>query len=72
MIEREWELKLATGQVVVWSGISGPDAAQRYVDCHREAAVVATRSYPRYGLFIGVDPDQIIEPGDWRWKRRGQ
>jgi hypothetical protein len=38
-----YELKLATGKVVRWSGQSGEDAATRYVDAHREAKVIAWR-----------------------------
>jgi hypothetical protein len=52
MSEQQWELKLADGKRVVWSGRDGEDAARRYVDCHRDAAVVATRSYPRHGVFV--------------------
>lgn len=67
----EFELKLANGKVVVWEGRDGEDAARRYVDCHRDQSVVATRS-PRFGLVIGFDPNRLIEPGhpDWAKKRR--
>ncbi len=41
-MEREYELKLATGKVVKWTGTSGEDAARRYVDCV-PATVVAWR-----------------------------
>jgi hypothetical protein len=39
-----YELKLASGKVVTWSGTDGEDASRRYVDAHREAAVVAWRN----------------------------
>lgn len=45
-----YELKLADGRVVAWDGRDGEDAARRYVDCHREATVVAWR-YPRVGVW---------------------
>jgi hypothetical protein len=54
-----YELLLQGGKVVKWDGSDGKNAAERYVDCHREAAVVAWRE-PRYGFFPGVDPNQII------------
>lgn len=59
-----FELKLAGGKVVTWEGESGEDAAHRYVDCHREATVVAWRTTPRKGLFVIERPDRIriIEP----------
>ena len=47
-----YELKLATGEVVTWEGSSEIDAAERYVDCHRDASVIATRPI-RHGLFVG-------------------
>ena len=59
-IEREWELKLQTGKTVTWTGKTGEDAAWRYVDCHREATIIAYRQ-PRYGIFPGVRPEQIID-----------
>lgn len=63
-MSRLWDLKLATGKVIQWEGKDGEDAARRYVDCHREAVVVAWRNADRHGLHIGVKP--IIEPGDKR------
>lgn len=48
--EAEYELKLASGKVVKWVGRGGVDAAERYVDCFQDAAVVAWRSIP-YGVF---------------------
>lgn len=50
-----YELKLASGKVVKWEGKDGVDAAKRYVDCNREAVVIAWR-YPPHGLSIGVKP----------------
>ena len=61
-----FELKLSTRKVVVWEGIDGVDAAHRYVDCHRDATVIAWRTTPRTGLFVfdaeRVDRIRIIEP----------
>lgn len=48
----KFELKLQTGKVVEWDGKDGEDAARRYVDCHREAAVVASRPADRHGIFV--------------------
>ena len=48
-----YELKLASGRVVEWSGSDPEDAARRYVDVYREEVVVATR-LPRFGLFVGA------------------
>ena len=48
----EYELKLKSSKVVVWEGKTPEDAARRYVDCHRDQVVVATRPYPRHGLFL--------------------
>jgi hypothetical protein len=47
-----FELKLASGKTVEWDGADEEDAARRYVDCHREAAVVATRPADRHGMFV--------------------
>ena len=47
-----YELKLADGSVVTWQGRDGVDAATRYVDAHREAAVVAPRDQ-RVQLNVG-------------------
>jgi hypothetical protein len=49
---RTYELKLASGTVVRWQGSSGVSAAERYVDCHRDAVVVAWRE-PRVQLLTG-------------------
>jgi hypothetical protein len=47
-----YELKLADGSVVTWTGRDGTDAAVRYVDAHREASVIAWRE-PRVQLRVG-------------------
>lgn len=47
-----YELKLSTGKVVEWDGTDEENAARRYVDCHRDAAVVATRPAPEYGVSV--------------------
>lgn len=60
-MEHDYELRLASGKRVVWSGNDPEDASRRYVDCHRSETVVAWRSYPRYGLFIGMPPGGIVE-----------
>lgn len=57
-MEKTYELKLASGKVVKWEGKNGIDAAQRFVDCHRTEAVVATREV-QHGLFFGIK--NIIE-----------
>ena len=59
---KQYELKLANGKTVVWEGTDAENAAQRYVDCHREAAVIATRPYsPPDVKFYGPSV-RIIEP----------
>lgn len=47
-----YELKLNTGKVVEWDGTDELNAAERYVDCHRDAAVIATRPADRHGIFV--------------------
>lgn len=59
-----FELKLTTGKIVTWEGESGEDAAGRYVDMHRDAAVIAWR-HVRHGLFVGAKP--TVEPGHYLW-----
>ena len=59
-MESKYELKLASGKTVVWSGKDGVNAAERYVDCNRGEIVIAWRDYPRYGIFLGIR--NIIEP----------
>jgi hypothetical protein len=58
MSEREFELLLlgdekSPTEIVRWSGKDGEDAARRYVDCHRDASVIAWREIA-HGLFIGA------------------
>lgn len=48
-----YELRLADGSVVTHDGTDPINAAQRYVDRHRDAVVVAWRT-PRHGLFVGA------------------
>lgn len=64
-----FELKLADRRVVVWEGEDGIDAARRYVDCHRDATVIAFRKVNHHGLFVIERPDRmrILEPGDRGW-----
>jgi len=57
--EYEFELKLASGKMVTWNGTDGIDAARRYADAHRGETVIAWQ-WPRYGVFPGVKPEQII------------
>lgn len=64
-----FELKLSTGKVVTWEGVSGEDAALRYADFHREATVVAWR-HIQHGLFVGVQ--EIVEPGHYLYGKKRQ
>ena len=60
-MEREYELKLANGKTVVWVGDGPIEAAKCYVDCHREATVIAWREANRTNIIVtGVNPRQII------------
>lgn len=61
-IERKYDLKLADGGTAEWTGTSGEDAARRYVDCFRDATVIATRlAYSeQFGVFVLSDARQII------------
>jgi hypothetical protein len=59
----EWELKLADGNTATWHAPTAEEAAQRYVDAHRGATVVATRYYLRHGFFPHVDIRRIMEVG---------
>ena len=61
---REWELKLASGKVVVWAGRDGDAAARRYVDANPAKTVVATRNADRHGVRVFGPGARIIEPGD--------
>jgi len=51
-MQQRFELKLADGSIVTWTGSDGANAATRYVDCHRDATVVAWRE-PRVQLRVG-------------------
>lgn len=48
-----YELLLASGRVVAWTGDTPRDAARRYVDIHRTETVVAWR-HVQHGLFVGL------------------
>lgn len=61
---QQFELKLATGEVVTWEGTSPVAAARRYVAEHRSAVVVAWRYAERTGVFPYVNTSRIIEPGE--------
>lgn len=53
-MDKKFELKIVADgaqRVVDWHGKTGEDAARRYVDCHREATVVAWREADRHGVF---------------------
>lgn len=64
-----FQLMLNNRRRVVWEGESGEDAARRYVDCHREATVIAWRTWPRWGLYGSLDRlPRIVEPGEVGWK----
>lgn len=58
MAEQWFELKLATGKRARWKGADGIDAARRYVDVHRDAAVVAWRYDRRPQIRIGI-PEEV-------------
>lgn len=49
-----YQLKLAAGRVVTWTGNDGEDAARRYVDAHRDAVVVAWREDRTPQIRVGV------------------
>ena len=60
-MEREYDLKLAAGKWVTWVGTDGINAAERYVDCHREATVIAWREAKQTNFIaVGVNTRQII------------
>ncbi len=54
-----FELKLSNGKRATWEGESGEDAARRYVDCHRDAVVIAYRNANHHGLFAIERPDRL-------------
>jgi hypothetical protein len=60
-MEQEYELKLASGKVVVWTGKDAINACKRYVDCFRGETVIAWRDYPRYGVFVNPDLTKVID-----------
>ena len=60
MNTKEYELRLADNRRVVWTGKDGEDASRNYVASHPTATVIAWRTYPRHGLFIGIDPRRVI------------
>ena len=53
--ERRYDLKLDDGSTASWTGTDGENAARRYVDCFRDATVIATRlAYSeQFGVFTG-------------------
>jgi hypothetical protein len=42
-MDKRFELLLSDNRVVTWTGSDGVSASVRYVDCHRDATVVAWR-----------------------------
>jgi len=44
----EFELKLANGKNIVWTGTSEIDAAHRYVDCNPTETVIASATSNQY------------------------
>ena len=60
-MEREYQLMLADGKLVVWVGVTGIGAAERYVAEHPGASVVAWRTWPRHGVFPHADGSRIID-----------
>lgn len=51
-MEKPYELKLASGKVVKWTGTDGVNAAERYVDCVRDAEVVAWREAETTNIIV--------------------
>ena len=60
-MDKQYELKLASGKTVIFEGETPQDAARRFVDLFRDETVIAWRNYPRHGLIIGTKP--IVETG---------
>ena len=59
---KEFELKIVKdgkATVKTWEGYTGETASTSYQDCFPGETVIAWRE-PRYGLHIGVLPNQII------------
>lgn len=54
-----YKLKLQTGEVILWEGATGEQAATGYTESHPGTVVVAW-SEERHGLFFGMQ--QIAEP----------
>lgn len=55
MSDQMFELKLVGGKVVRWPGKDGQDAAQRYVDAHRDCrGVFATREDRTPQIRVGI------------------
>jgi len=48
----EYELKLRNGARAVWEGKTAEIAARRFVDCHPNQTVMATRRSQREGVFM--------------------
>ena len=59
-MDRRYDLKLKSGKVVQWNGTDAVDAAIRYVDCFRDAVVVATREADHHGLHV-LGAGRIVE-----------
>lgn len=55
-----FQLKLKSGTRLLWDGRDGETASRDYELSHPGTVVVAWRSHPRHGLFIGLLP--ISEP----------
>jgi len=70
-VTRQFELKLADGRRVVWSGMNGVDASQSYANACPGVTVTAWRRHKMTGFVAPFAPGHgvIIEPGDWRWGR---
>lgn len=54
-----YKLKLQTGEVILWEGSTGEQAAVSYAESHPRTVVVAW-SEERHGLFFGMQ--RIAEP----------
>lgn len=63
----QYELKLSDGTTVVWEGTDAANAIARFQDHARSCgdkyigvSIVAWRTYPRVGVFVG-GAGQIVE-----------